>query len=230
MLLLLSYYCYCSLTTAITLYYTPFLSFACFAVQLLLPNYYYSAFLYLLLCYVSISLFSGSTELLFSGYSSMLWAALRGRFETAEGLSIGQGRCLLCLPSPSLLLSGACYACSLHLWCLLCQLHPLCFSWLLLIPQRFSRPWSLLKQSHCCSPCHLWWNQLHLCQVMVASPHWWLWFSCWVWAPSAPHWALCCLRSHLAQPWMRLVLPPPRQPKCVHTLGTIHYSSLHASC
>ena len=43
MLLLLSYYCYCSLTTATTLYYTLFLSFACFAVHLLLPNYYYSA-------------------------------------------------------------------------------------------------------------------------------------------------------------------------------------------
>ena len=140
MLMLLSYYCYCSLTTATTLYYTPFLSFACFAVQLLLPNYYYSAFLYLLLCYVSISLFSGSTELLFSGYSSMLRAALRGQFETAEELSIGQGRCLLCLLSHSLLLSGACCACSLHLWCLLCLLHPLCFSWLLLRPQRFPRP------------------------------------------------------------------------------------------
>ena len=89
--------CCCSLTTATTLYYTPFLSFACFAVQLLLPNYYYSAFLYLLLCYVSISLFSGSIELLFSGYSCMLRVALRGRFETAEGLSIGQGRCLLYL-------------------------------------------------------------------------------------------------------------------------------------
>ena len=122
MLLLLSYYCYCSVTTATTLYYTPFLSFACFAVQLLLPNYYYSAFLYLLLCYVSISLFSDSTELLFSGYSCMLRAALRGRFETAEGLSIGQGRCLLCLLSPSLLLSGACCACSLHLWCCWCCL------------------------------------------------------------------------------------------------------------
>ena len=122
MLLLLSYYCYCSLTTATTLYYTPFLSFACFAVQLLLPNYYYSAFLYLLLCYVSISLFSGSTELLFSGYSSMLRAALRGWFETAKGLSIGQGRCLLCLLSPSLLLSGAYCACCLHLWCCWCCL------------------------------------------------------------------------------------------------------------
>ena len=76
MLLLLSYYCYCSLTAATTLYYTLFLSFACFVVQLLLPNYYYSAFLYLLLCYVSISLFSDSTELLFSGYSSMLRVAL----------------------------------------------------------------------------------------------------------------------------------------------------------
>ena len=37
MLLLLSYYCYCSLTTATTLYYTPFLSF-CLA---LLCSYYY---------------------------------------------------------------------------------------------------------------------------------------------------------------------------------------------
>jgi hypothetical protein len=119
MLLLLSYYCYCSLTSATTLYYTPFLSFACFAVQLLLPDYYYSTFLYLLLCYVSISLFPGLTKLLFSGYSSMLRVVLRGRFEIAKGLNIGQGRCLLCLLSPSLLLSGACCACSLHLWCCL---------------------------------------------------------------------------------------------------------------
>ena len=29
-------------------------------------------------------------------------------------------RCLLCLLSPSLLLSGACCACSLHLWCCWC--------------------------------------------------------------------------------------------------------------
>ena len=101
---------------------TPLLYFACFVVQLQLPNYYYSAFLYLLLCYVSISLFSSSTELLFSGYSSMLRAALRGRFEMAEGLSTGQGWCLLCLLSPSLLLSGACCAYSLHLWCCWCCL------------------------------------------------------------------------------------------------------------
>ena len=122
MLLLLSYYCYCSLTTATTLYYTPFLSFACFAVQLLLPNYYYSAFLYLLLCYVSISLFSGSTELLFSGYSSMLRAAFGVDLKQPKDLAQGQvGACYACslplccclvLAVPALSIFGACCACS----------------------------------------------------------------------------------------------------------------------
>ena len=47
-------------------------------------NYYYSytPATYYLLLYL---------QLLFSGYSSMLRAALRGRFEMAEGLSTGQG-------------------------------------------------------------------------------------------------------------------------------------------
>ena len=49
---------------------TPFLSFACFAVQLLLPNYYYSASLYLLLCY-ELSFFSLGEDLVVLGQLRM---------------------------------------------------------------------------------------------------------------------------------------------------------------
>ena len=121
--------CCCSITTATALLLLLLLCTILHSSLLLalLCSYYYltSTTLLSYIYYSATSLshsFSGSTELLFSGYSSMLRAALRGQFETAEGLSIGQGRFLLCLLSPSLLLSSACCACSLHLWCCWCCL------------------------------------------------------------------------------------------------------------
>jgi hypothetical protein len=80
------YYYYYSSTTTPPIYYCWWSS---------TPTSYYSYNLatYYLLLYLL---------LLFSGYSSMLRAALRGRFETAKRLSTGQGWCLLCLLSPSL--------------------------------------------------------------------------------------------------------------------------------
>ena len=65
--------------------------------------YYYYCYWYILLqlIYSYNYILLQFDELLFSSYSSMLQADLRGRFEMAKGLSIGQGWSLVCLLSPS---------------------------------------------------------------------------------------------------------------------------------